>query len=538
VLAPASSSPWLQIWEELGRVSLPQVAQLAPHQSACSGTHGVAKIPGTNLCCSCVDAPQWFNQCWIHNGDFVRRSCLLELSITNPTQEGNALWFKPIRNNDSGIYFCKIREEVSCFKIIIEVEAKSQARCLDYGTNTLSLITGKGDSISCPGLKCYSHLNRSQVTWFKTFRLSLKLKGDKINLLTIYDKDAGVYVCDYMLFVNNTRWTVRTVVKVNVIVLIPFQVNRDFSACHFLCFFFNPGKPFEMECKVQFGYERDFIPMITWSRHSQEGKKTVIHIAKLREVTERDLNSNFTCIAQNSVGKSTGVIKLKRKEKVHFLYILSGLISMLLGLLVSSAFIYLHWIEIVLMYRNYLVKDETIGDHKEFDAFVSYAKMNSFESYSSFVNEEQFALDVLPEVLEKKHGYKLCLLERDILPGGAYTDDVVTAIKQSRRAIIILSPSYVNGPSIFELQAAVSCALEDSRIKLVLIKFQAFQEPDYLPPVVKKALRILPVITWKPSNWNTANKKFWKNIQYYMPVKNTEGDIGIFKTLSNFVVKS
>lgn len=122
---------------------------------------------------------------------------------TNPTQEGNALWFKPIRNNDSGIYICKIRyttmtmnflliskmlfwydslniltcfsfffsvlcrEEASCFKIIIEVQAKSQARCLDYETNTLSLIAGKGDSISCPGLKCYGHLNRSQVTWYK-----------------------------------------------------------------------------------------------------------------------------------------------------------------------------------------------------------------------------------------------------------------------------------------------------------------------------------------------------------------------------------
>ncbi|KAG6928374.1 interleukin 18 receptor accessory protein, partial [Chelydra serpentina] len=111
----------------------------------------------------------------------------------------------------------------------------------------------------------------------------------------------------------------------------------------------------------------------------------------------------------------------------------------------------------------------------------------------------------------------------DILPGGAYTDDIVTAIHQSRRAIIILSPSYVNGPSIFELQAAVNCALEDNMIKLILIKYKSFQEPESLPPIVKKALNILPVVTWKSSNSNSPNKRFWKYMRYHMPVKNTTG---------------
>lgn len=104
----------------------------------------------------------------------------------------------------------------------------------------------------------------------------------------------------------------------------------------------------------------------------------------------------------------------------------------------------------------------------------------------------------------------------------AYTDEVVTAIKQSRRTIIILSPAYVSGPAIFELQAAVNCALEDKMIKLVLIKFQAFQEPETLPSSVKKALRILPVITWKSSISAAPNKKFWKYMRYHMPVKTTK----------------
>ncbi|CAM5077997.1 unnamed protein product [Natator depressus] len=427
---------------------------------------------------------------------------------TNPTQEGNALWFRPIGINAAGVYICMIREEIPCLSNIIKVQAKNNANCSDNDRNELSLLIEKGHSISCPGIHCYSHLQRSPVTWYQNgiritlqeTRPSRKLKDDKIHLLRIYKQDAGIYVCDYILFDNSIQWTMRRVVRVKIIAR---------NTVHTPNILYPSGvKTLEVEVVI---------------RAEEFGGKSFVHVATLREVTERDLNSNFICFAQNSVGNSTGVLKLKRKERALFIYILYSAIAALVGLLVGSAFVYQHWIEIALMYRNYLAKDETVGDCKEFDAFVSYAKQDSFESDSTFLNEEQFALEVLPEVLENKYGYKLCLLERDILPGGAYTDDIVTAIQQSRRAIIILSPGYVNGPSIFELQAAVNCALEDNMIKLILIKYKSFQEPESLPPIVKKALKILPVVTWKSSNSNSPNKQFWKYMRYHMPVKNTRG---------------
>ncbi|CAM5075008.1 unnamed protein product [Natator depressus] len=468
---------------------------------------------------------------------------------TNPTQEGNALWFRPIGINAAGVYICMIREEIPCLSNIIKVQAKNNANCSDNDRNELSLLIEKGHSISCPGIHCYSHLQRSPVTWYQNgiritlqeTRPSRKLKDDKIHLLRIYKQDAGIYVCDYILFDNSIQWTMRRVVRVKIIARNTVHTPNILYPSGVKTLEVEVGKPLKMECKVSFGFERDFLPRITWYRDNKESKsepllqnstriraeefggKSFVHVATLREVTERDLNSNFICFAQNSVGNSTGVLKLKRKERALFIYILYSAIAALVGLLVGSAFVYQHWIEIALMYRNYLAKDETVGDCKEFDAFVSYAKQDSFESDSTFLNEEQFALEVLPEVLENKYGYKLCLLERDILPGGAYTDDIVTAIQQSRRAIIILSPGYVNGPSIFELQAAVNCALEDNMIKLILIKYKSFQEPESLPPIVKKALKILPVVTWKSSNSNSPNKQFWKYMRYHMPVKNTRG---------------
>ncbi|KFQ48288.1 Interleukin-18 receptor accessory protein, partial [Nestor notabilis] len=465
---------------------------------------------------------------------------------SNPALQGDALWFKPVRDSDSGVFICVIWEKIPCLKIVLEVQTKKVAKCSAYDTNTVYLRAGNGNSIICPGTKCYSHIKKTDVKWYKDghqikhrkTRKSLKLKHNEIHLNPTYDKDAGIYVCDYVLYDNTTKWTMRTTVTVEVIAKNTIHPPNFLYPNGVVILEAELGKPLELECRVQFGFERSSLRRVTWKRNNKEnineklsqetsvypaGLKghTLLHVAKLKEVTERDLGSNFTCFAENSVGNATAVIQLKRKQRVFLLHVLCSAISILFALLLCAAFVYQHWIEIVLMYRSYLVHNETTGDGKEFDAFVSYAKLDSSESNSTLISEAKFALELLPDMLETKYGYKLCILERDILPGGAYTDEVVTAIKQSRRAIIILSPAYVSGPSIFELQAAVNCALEDKKIKLVLIKFQAFQEPETLPPVVKKALRILPVITWK-SSVSGAPNKFWKYMRYHMPVKSTK----------------
>lgn len=60
-----------------------------------------------------------------------------------------------------------LSEKIPCLKIVLEVQTKAEAKCAGYGTNTLHLLAGNGNSIACPGTKCYSHIDKVDVRWYK-----------------------------------------------------------------------------------------------------------------------------------------------------------------------------------------------------------------------------------------------------------------------------------------------------------------------------------------------------------------------------------
>uniref|UniRef100_A0A8C4RY74 TIR domain-containing protein n=1 Tax=Erpetoichthys calabaricus TaxID=27687 RepID=A0A8C4RY74_ERPCA len=175
---------------------------------------------------------------------------------------------------------------------------------------------------------------------------------------------------------------------------------------------------------------------------------------------------------------------------------------------------------------TYLIMIRSLNG-KEFDAFVSFAKdVSSEESCEredkNLISEEVLALKLLPDVLEMRWGYKLCLLERDVLPGGAYTEDITSSMKKSRRVIYILSQRYLSSTNIFELQTGITYMLEDKTFKPILVKFTSLPQTDGLPDIVQRALKVLPIINWKDSTSVDPDSKFWKSLKYYMPIKKTQ----------------
>ncbi|XP_012595991.2 interleukin-18 receptor accessory protein isoform X1 [Microcebus murinus] len=484
---------------------------------------------------------QWYLQ--PKSGDRLEE--ITESSSRHIIQEKNTLSFLAPEMNTAGSYICRPRIRSSqdvacCVKTVLEVKFQPNASCENPALHKQYLLLGSTNSIYCPSLSCQSGVQSPEVTWYQNGKLLSQQRSNPMVVFGVYDFHQGTYVCDYTQSDNTSSWTVRAVVQVKTIVkdtnlkpdiLDPIQDTLEVEL----------GKPLTISCRARFGFERVFKPVIRWYIKDPDREwevsapeaKSIKSTLKdeiierdiiLEEVTQSDLRRKFVCFAQNSIGNTTQSIQLKEKKGVLFLYLLLGTVGALVGMLAAGALLYRHWIEIVLLYRTYQSKDETLGDKKEFDAFISYAKWSSFESEAaSSLGEEHLALNLFPEVLENTYGYTLCLLERDVAPGGVYTEDIVSIIKKSRRGIFILSPNYINGPSVFELQAAVNLALADQTLKLILIKFCCFQEPESLPHLVKKALRVLPTITWRGLKSVPPSSRFWTEMRYHMPVKNSKG---------------
>ena len=60
-----------------------------------------------------------------------------------------------------------------------------------------------------------------------------------------------------------------------------------------------------------------------------------------------------------------------------------------------------------------------LTDNKEYDAYLSYTKVDLDSVAREVSEEEQFALEILPDVLEKHYGYKLFIPDRDLIPSSS-----------------------------------------------------------------------------------------------------------------------
>ncbi|CAL8321163.1 unnamed protein product [Merluccius merluccius] len=93
--------------------------------------------------------------------------------------------------------------------------------------------------------------------------------------------------------------------------------------------------------------------------------------------------------------------------------------------------------ELVLAYRRLrgLLISQQVSDGKLYDAYVSYL----YSSGGGSSEVVTFALTVLPEVLEKQHGFRLFIRGRDDCPGEALHDVIAGMVSMSRRLVLILS---------------------------------------------------------------------------------------------------
>ncbi|XP_061862915.1 X-linked interleukin-1 receptor accessory protein-like 2 isoform X3 [Colius striatus] len=479
---------------------------------------------------------------WYKNkGDLEEPIIFSEVRMS---KDEDSIWFHSVELQDSGFYTCVLRNSTYCMKVSMSLTVAENESGLCYNSKIRYLEKSevtKRKTISCPDIEDYRTASQEpDVVWYKEckpkmWRSVVIQKGNTLLIQEVQEEDGGNYTCELKFEGKLIRRTVE--LKVTV-------------ACY-------GGGWKNCSCSFQFGLQlvvhikdlstREGIASFT---HRQTSKALVPHgepancyrcsAGLLREhlgekeveltlifdaVEEADL-ANYTCHVENRNGRKHASVLLRKKDLIYKIELAGGLGAILLLLILLVTIYKCYNIELMLFYRQNFGGDEAADDNKEYDAYLSYTKVDPDALDCDNNEEEQFALEILPDVLEKHYGYKLFIPDRDLIPSGTYIEDLTRCVEQSRRLIIVLTPDYVlrRGWSIFEMENRLHNMLVSGEIKVILIECTELKGKVNYHEVesLKHTIKLLSVVKWKGPKSSKLNSKFWKRLVFEMPGKKKE----------------
>ncbi|XP_042837022.1 interleukin-1 receptor-like 1 [Panthera tigris] len=484
--------------------------------------------------------------------------CITTQKRNHVLASGERLKFLPAKVNDSGIYTCIIRSPPFNKTGYVNVTIyKKQPNCnipdhLMYSTTFGSETNSK---IYCPTIDLYNWT--APIEWFKDCKA---LQGPRYHTHKTFllidgatSKDTGDYTCKFIHNENGVNYSVTATrsLTVNdeegfslfpVIIAPPQNEIKEVEI----------GKPASIPCSACFGKGSQIMAGILWKvngskvqnfgeprihedreqNQSSSNELTCLStVLKIEPVREEDLSMEYDCVALNLHGWTRHTIRLKRRSPIDHqstYYILTGFSILLMLINIMVIMLKVFWIEFILLWRDIARPYKSRNDGKIYDAYVIYPRnyTNSPERASAV---GYFVYQILPDVLENKCGYNLCIYGRDVLPGEDAATSVETNIRKSRRHIFILTPEITHCREFaYEQEIALHSALIQNDSKVILIELEALSKPGgmqfgELQDSLKHVVEMQGTIKWKEddvANKRSRNSKFWKHVRYHMPVPN------------------
>ncbi|XP_041358469.1 uncharacterized protein LOC121375221 [Gigantopelta aegis] len=242
---------------------------------------------------------------------------------------------------------------------------------------------------------------------------------------------------------------------------------------------------------------------------------------------QRNCSSNGICKLNETSNKEycncvwpyTGVFcqKILPKDlaEAGWVWWVVGSCTFLLVVLVLLLVLLPYWMwrkrDVFIMKIVYYFQPYEDDDNKEFDAFVSY---------KSTAADEEFVLKTLYPVLEKELHFKLCLHQRDFVPGETIANNIIWAIESSRRTILVLTPNYLESEfTRFEWQRAHTEMLKLKHKVVPIILNSITDVRSNMDGTMKTILDSITYIEWPGVDNDKALKKFWKQLELSMPKK-------------------
>ncbi|XP_069473546.1 interleukin-1 receptor accessory protein isoform X2 [Ambystoma mexicanum] len=483
---------------------------------------------------------------WTRRDNDLEEPINFRLPDNRITKEKETLWFKPAALNDTGNYTCMLRNTSYCSKVAfpLEVLQKDPGSCVSQSAKPelVELRSGHLEVMTCPDIDGFYPPNVTPtVTWYLTCRLVYNYNdryphGENLTFTDVITRYQGNYTCVLVFEDNGKKFTLTRTSSMKVI-----GSPRDERPPTILepndkvVYEIEAGDQAHLPCEVLFSFVKGSRTDVWWTINGKNagdamdprinitssveeqslGVKRITMELSIKDFSAEDLKRNYTCFAKNDKGLVSwqASVKLKVPPPRYVTELACGL-GVTLFLVVALIIIYhIYWLEMVLFYRAHFGTDETVGDGKEYDVYVSYARN---------AEEEEFVLLTLRGVLEHEFGYKLCIFDRDSLPGGIVTDETLSFIKNSRRLLVVLSPNYVHQgtQALLELKAGLDNMASQGSIRVILVQYKAIKSRQMVKEL-KRAQKVLTVIKWKGEKSKYPAGRFWKQLHVALPAKKT-----------------
>ncbi|XP_045395885.1 interleukin-1 receptor accessory protein isoform X1 [Lemur catta] len=421
------------------------------------------------------------------------------------SKEKDVLWFRPTLLNDTGNYTCMLRNTTYCSKVAFPLEVVQKDSCFNSPMKlpVYRLYIEYGiQRITCPNVDGFFPSSvQPTITWYMG---CYKIQDFNNVIPEGSPKDA-----------------------------MPPQIH---SPNDHVVYEKEPGEELLIPCKVYFSFLKDSRNEVWWTidgkkpdditidvtinesiSHTRTEDETRTQILSIKKVTPEDLKRTYVCHARNAKGEVDKAAKVKQKEVAprYTVELACGFGATVLLVVILIVVYHVYWLEMVLFYRAHFGTDETILDGKEYDVYVSYARN---------AEEEEFVLLTLRGVLENEFGYKLCIFDRDSLPGGNTVEAVFDFIQRSRRMIVVLSPDYVTEKSISMLEFKLGVMCQNAiATKLIVVEYRPLEHPH---PGILQLKESVSFVSWKGEKSKHPGSKFWKALRLALPLRSLSASSG------------
>ncbi|XP_055097835.1 interleukin-18 receptor 1 isoform X1 [Symphalangus syndactylus] len=481
--------------------------------------------------CSLAHEIETTTKSWYKSSGSQERVELNPRSSSRIALHDCVLEFWPVELNDTGSYFFQMENYTQKWKL--NVIRRNKHSCFTERQVTSKIVEVKKFlQITCEN-SYYQTLVNSTSLYKNCKKLLLENNKNPTIKKNAEFEDQGYYSCVHFLHHNGKLFNITKTFNITIVEdrsnIVPVLLGPKLN--HVAV---ELGKNVRLNCSAllneedviywMFGEENGLDPNIHEEKEirimTSEGKWHASKVLRIENIGESNLNVLYNCTVASTGGTDTKSFILVRKADMADIpghvftrgMIIAVLILVAVVCLVTVCVIYR--VDLVLFYRHLTRRDETLTDGKTYDAFVSYLK----ECQPENGEEHTFAVEILPRVLEKHFGYKLCIFERDVVPGGAVVDEIHSLIEKSRRLIIVLSKTYMSNEVRYELESGLHEALVERKIKIILIEFTPVTDFTFLPQSLK-LLKSHRVLKWKANKSLSYNSRFWKNLLYLMPAK-------------------